>query len=260
MRRIALGLAGASLLAISVTPAMRAEGKGDWRFQRVGTFANFKNATLGETTVAEIVAATADGRTLVYTDAERGAIGFIDITDPANPAAGGSVVIDPDATDGVDYSPTSVDVLRNQYVLVAADTSASKKDASGVLLVMALATRATVATIDLGGQPDSLKVSPDHRFIAIAIENERDEALCVGGTANDQVVSEAVCASGGGRLGGMPQNQLGNPAGYLAVIATAGAPSSWVRQDVSFTGLPGMRFPGDPEPEFVESTRRTRPW
>ena len=41
MNRVALGLAGVSLLAVAATPAMRAEGKGDWRFQRVGTFANY---------------------------------------------------------------------------------------------------------------------------------------------------------------------------------------------------------------------------
>jgi hypothetical protein len=40
----------------------------------------------------------------LYTDAERGAIGFIDITDPSKPRAGGSVILDPDPSDATRYS------------------------------------------------------------------------------------------------------------------------------------------------------------
>ncbi len=58
-------------------------------FQRVGTFANYLNNgdDAADETVSEIVAATADGNTLVYTDGVRGTIGFIDITNPAQSAA-----------------------------------------------------------------------------------------------------------------------------------------------------------------------------
>ncbi len=251
MRRMFVGCVVAVGLVAARMPAIEAEGQGGWNFQRVGTFANYRNGAIGDTTVSEIVAATADGRTLVYTDAGLGTVGFIDITDPANPAAAGTVALDPDPTDAVGYSPTSVEVLRNRYVLVAADTSASKKSASGVLVVIDLATRTTVASIDLGGQPDSIKLSPDNRYAAIAIENERDETLCVGGTRNDEVVSAGACTAGGGVLGGMPQNQLGNPAGFLSVIRLAGSPAAWTAADVSLTGIAGL-FPDDPEPEFVD--------
>lgn len=72
-----------SLLAVSLSgTALRgqatagrttlAQGKGDWRFQRVGMFANYRNAPIGEATMSETVAATADGRTLVDPDSERG--------------------------------------------------------------------------------------------------------------------------------------------------------------------------------------------
>jgi Esterase-like activity of phytase len=251
MNRAVLVLCCIGLLVVATHPPTSAQGKGDWRFQRVGTFANYRNATIDELTASEIIAATADGKTLVYTDAERGAIGFIDITDPSKPRATGSAILDPDPNDATRYSPTSVAVLRDQYVLVAVDTSPSKKNASGVLLVIDTATRSTIASLDLGGQPDSIRVSPDHRFLAIVVENERDENLCVGGTLNDQVVSASACSAGGGVLGGMPQAQLGNPPGYLAVIETGGAPASWVRQDVPLTGLAAL-YPDDPEPEFVD--------
>lgn len=251
MKRLSFGLFGAAILVAAAAPALRAEGKRDWSFQRVGTFANYKNGAIADTTVSEIVAATADGKTLVYTDAGLGTVGFIDISDPSNPTAAGTVALDPDPVDAVTYSPTSVEVLRNRYVLVAADTSASKKQASGVLVVIDMNTRATVASIDLGGQPDSIKLSPDDRYAAVAIENERDETLCVGGSRNDEVVSAGACAAGGGVLGGMPQNQLGNPAGYLSVIRLAGAPAAWTAHEVPLTGLATL-FADDPEPEFVD--------
>ncbi len=223
-------LIGAALLGALATHDTLAHGKGDWSFQRVGTFANYRNATPGEATVAEIIAATADGRTLVYTDALRGAVGFIDISNPARPLPGGSMVLDPDPTDDIAWSPTSVDVLRNRYALVSVDTSASKANPSGRLLVIDIASRQVVTELDLGGQPDSAKISPDHRFLAIAIENERDEDIEVGGVE-----------------GGLPQP----PAGYLAVVRLQGPPSTWYRQDVSLTGIAEL-YPDDPEPEFVD--------
>jgi hypothetical protein len=209
-----------------VSQLTQAQGKGEWSFQRVGTFANYKNLDLDDIdkpTVSEIIAATADGTLLIYSDALGGRIGFIDITDPSSPTAAGTMDLDPDPEDDNNYSPTSVGVVRNQYALVAVDTSVSKAEASGILLVSDIATRVTAATIDLRGQPDSIKVSPDHRFIAIAIENQRDEAFP------------------------MPQS----PAGYLSIIETAGSPGSWVREDVALTGLAAI-FPSDPEPEFVD--------
>ncbi len=295
MKRTLLGLGCALVLAAAVTPVSHAndraqsratdrdddrdrddddrddrdrDGKGrrpEWRFKRVGTFANFRNAGLDRTTVSEIVTATPDGRTLIYTDAE-GAIGFVDITNPAEPVAAGTVSVDPDPATAPAYSPTSVTVWRNRYVLVAVDSSVSKKQPSGELQVIDLASRARVATIALGGQPDSVKVSPDHRYITVVVENERDETLCVGGPADDQTVSDppvsgqtvspAACvANGVGRVGGMPQNQLGNPAGYLSVIETAGPPAAWQREDVSLVGY-ASRFPNDPEPEFVDINRK----
>jgi hypothetical protein len=241
---------------IAMTTTVTEAGQAPNGDSSVGTFANFRNAGLDRTTVSEIVTATPDGRTLIYTDAE-GAIGFIDITNPARPVAAGTVAVDPDPAAAPAYSPTSVTVWRDRYVLVAVDSSVSKKHPSGELQVLDLTTRGRVATIDLGGQPDSVKVSPDGRYIAVVVENERDETLCVGGTANDQTVSESACTAGGGRLGGMPQDPLGNPAGYLAVIETAGPPAAWSRTDVSLIGY-ANRFPNDPEPEFVDINRKNQ--
>ena len=94
-----------------------------------------------------------------------------------------------------------------------------------VLVVVDLATRTINTTIVLGGQPDSVAISADGRYAAIAIENERDEDV------ND---------------GEMPQL----PAGFLTIVDLIGAPSDWTTRDVDLTGL-AERFPDDPEPEYV---------
>ena len=43
------------------------------------------NCNTDTETVAEIVAASSDGRTLIYTDSPRNQVGFVDITDPTSP-------------------------------------------------------------------------------------------------------------------------------------------------------------------------------
>ena len=195
-------------------------------FQRVSTLANYRNnnaANIDETTVSEIIAATRDGKTLVYTDSPGKQIGFVDITDPANPVPDGIVTLDGE--------PTSVDVLANKYALVAVNTSANFVNTSGKLVIVDIATRTIVGSVDLGGQPDSVKISPDGKYVAIAIENERDEGVEVDGVE-----------------GGLPQS----PAGYLAIVDIIGVnPTNWVRRDVSLTGLASYGG-NDPEPEFVD--------
>lgn len=121
--------------------------------------------------------------------------------------------------------------LGTDYVLAAVNTSESVTNPGGKLVVIDLATRAIVREIDLGGQPDSLKISPDRRYAAIAIENERDENLGAG-----------------------EPPQL--PAGYLAIIDLAGAsPADWTRRDMALAGLAAFA-PEDPEPEFVDINAR----
>jgi hypothetical protein len=82
MKRVLLAILCAGLIGATANPPSLAQGKGKgqgqgqgkggWSFQRVGTFANYTNASIDDTTVSEVIAASADGRTLVYTDAGRG--------------------------------------------------------------------------------------------------------------------------------------------------------------------------------------------
>ena len=129
--------------------------------------------------------------------------------------------------DDVDYSPTSVDVLGNQYALVARQHERVDDQHERPPRRRRHREPRHRRARSLGGQPDSVKISPDRRYAAIAIENERSEDLCVGGSANGDEVDEDECVAGGGVLGGLPQTPFGNPPGYLAVVRLAGPPSSW---------------------------------
>ena len=171
-------------------------------------------------TAAEIVAVSEDGMTLIYSDSPMNSIGFVDITTPAAPAAIG--------TTALMGEPTSVAVLGNN-ALVGVNTSADFIITSGELAVVDIDSQAEIASIDVGGQPDSIAVSPDGMYVAVVIENERDEDL----VATD---------------GAPPQF----PAGTLVVVDSSDAdPNSWTTTTVDLTGLADL-FPTDPEPEYVD--------
>lgn len=168
-------------------------------------------------TSAEIITASEDGMTLVYSDSPLGVIGFIDISDAKAPKAGGALAMDGE--------PTSVAVVGGK-VLVAVNTSESYVKPSGKLAIVDLAARTIDATCDLGGQPDSVAVAADKSFAVIAIENERDEDL------ND---------------GQLPQL----PAGDLAIVSLKdGVADCASIKHVAMTGLAEVGA-DDPEPEFV---------
>lgn len=224
-------------------------------FQRIATVPNYRNnADRGDETVSEIVSATKDGKTLVYTDGELGTIGLIDIADPYAPASVGIV--------DVGGEPTSVSVLGNRYALVGINTSESFVEPGGHLAVVDLHERSIVVEIPLGGQPDSSAISADERYAAVVIENERDEEVCVGGTNDNTPVPEDddaaadACEAGGGSVGIIPQNgpdtAIGNPAGYLAIVDLIGQPQSWTVREAQFDLPSHVLGHTDPEPEFVD--------
>ena len=203
----------------------------------VGTFSVPANlpADQPESTVtsAEIIDSTPDGKWLVYTDSPSRRVGFIDISDPRNPKRGGAI--------DVDGEPTSVAVL-GDWALVAVNTSEDPDgedgplngfDApSGALLVIDIASRSELRRIALAGQPDSIAISPDQRFAAIVIENERDE------DENDGLIPQL-------------------PAGSLQVIALSGSYEQWSVETVELTGLAEIA-PEDPEPEYVDINERNQ--
>ncbi len=197
-------------------------------FNRIATF---ETSTNPGSEVAEIVAAADGGRTLLYTDSAAGLVGFVDVANPAAPAAAGVL-----ATGG---SPTSVAVVGTRALIAVDDTPIEADDTfgphAGRLLVVDLPSRTVVRTIDTGGQPDSVKVSPSGRYAVVAIENQRDEEVADG-------VMPHIPANGAER----------DEPGFVLIVSLTGAPAAWTVRTVLLEGLPGMKFGEDPEPEFID--------
>ncbi|MGB3408105.1 MAG: esterase-like activity of phytase family protein [Jannaschia sp.] len=206
-------LLGVSVAALAT--AAQAEG-----FNRIASFAVTDNLPegmdYGTETSPEIVAASGD--TLVYTDSPLGAIGFVDIADPTNPQPLGAMMLEGE--------PTSVAVAGG-FALVGVNTSESYTDPSGFLLEVNVAEQAEVGRCALPGQPDSVAIAPDASFLAVAIENERDEDL------NDGIIPQM-------------------PAGSVVMVDLT--PEGLIACDTlrvaDVTGLADIA-PTDPEPEFV---------
>lgn len=190
-------------------------------FHRISTFSVADNIPAGKektsVTSSEIITASEDGNTLIYSDSPMGGLGFVDIKNPKQPLAAGFI--------DLQGEPTSVATFGNM-VVAGVNTSKSYTEPSGYLAAVSIASHKLMQKCDLGGQPDSVAVSKDGRFVAVAIENERDEEL------ND---------------GELPQM----PAGYLSIVPiTNNKLDCEGIKKVDLTGITEIA-PTDPEPEFV---------
>lgn len=206
-----------SVLAISAAFPALAEPT----FNRVASFPTPLNMATGEDlareTSAEIISASEDGMVLVYTDSPLGVVGLVDIADPAAPKPLGNI--------DVGGEPTTA-VFVGAMIFAGVNTSESFAAPSGKVVTVDPATKTVVAECDIGGQPDSVARAKDGSFLAIAVENERDEDL------ND---------------GALPQM----PAGYVVKLPLRdGAVDCGAMLKIEMTGLAEVAG-DDPEPEFV---------
>ncbi|MBS1690648.1 MAG: esterase-like activity of phytase family protein [Actinobacteria bacterium] len=212
------------------------------RYHRTATYPVYLNRPEGEPveteTVAEISTVTPDGNTVIYTDAAAKRIGFVDVRDPAKPVGAGTLSL---AELGhADDQPTSVAAV-GDFVLVVVDTTGGNfAQPSGRVDIVRISDRTRVHSIDLGGQPDSIAISADGSFAAIAMENQRDEEF----------------TPPGGEEGDLPQP----PTGFVQLIDLAGVPTAWKTRKVDFdveaARTAGLDTPEDLEPEYVSINSR----
>lgn len=217
-------------------------------FARQSVFPIYRNLAEGDDsnseTVAEIIAASEDGNTIIYTDSEMERLGFVDISDISNPQAAGFLALSGE--------PTSV-AVHGDWALVVINTSEDFVNTSGqvdVINISDISAPTLVRSLPLNGQPDSIAISPSGEYAAVAIENERDEDACangIGGVYIEAQEDEDLCDSLGGEMGGLPQY----PAGFVSKITMNGEPADWSVTDISLSGL-NFFDNDDPETEYVD--------
>ncbi|MEZ5964438.1 MAG: esterase-like activity of phytase family protein [Planctomycetota bacterium] len=240
-------LAALAVAALFAAPSLQAQGQVRY-FRPLASF-----GVVGGT--AEIVAASPDGRTLAYSDASGGRVGFVDISDPAHPVASANVT-----TGG---EPTSV-AYAGHYVVAAVITTPPQVGQpapdprlpanAGRLFVIDAGNPASptlLGTVAIGFQPDSVKlVERRGRLVAVVcIENQ---PIVVD--ANELVLDED--------LPGFPTRGTTFPQdrslpGLVQVVTidpTAVGEATVADVELSAAALTraGLLFPADAQPEYVD--------
>ncbi|MGD9694762.1 MAG: esterase-like activity of phytase family protein [Thermoleophilia bacterium] len=236
-RRIVAAAALATSLAVAApASAGFGHGHGHHRGDRAGGFDTIAHLNVPDGGVAEIVTATPDGKTLLYSDAGKEAVGVVDVTDPASPAHVARIAMP--------GTPTSVAVTEDGSRAVVAVQTLSREEGKppsvtpGKLVVIDLATDAIVREIALGNGPDSVALTRiDGVDVAvIAIENEPLVVDAQGNATDDDAPGVEGDISG---------------PGYVQVVALDPAAPRVIDVPIDLTGTAGALFPDDPQPEFV---------
>ena len=256
VRRTAVVTAGAlAAAAVALLPSTLSRGvrrprrrasPGGW-FERLATYPVFQNVPAGvdpaDETVAEISTVTEDGQTLIYTDAARPAHRVPRHQRPdrargrRHPRPGRARST---PTTSRPRSPSSATTCSSWSTAPAA----TSPNPSGRLDIVDLADRTRVRSIDLGGQPDSIAVSTDGAYAAIAMENQRDEDA-----EPDRRRRGGRPAAGPGRLRAGPRPAERGRPGRLDRTA----------RDARRRGArgAGLDTPEDAEPEYVDINATT---
>ncbi len=231
-RRSAIAVAATAVLIGA--PAALASGGG-----AIKSFAPLTNWNVPGGGVAEIVAATPDGKTLYYTDSSAGAVGVVDISRPKSPNQ--LTTID------VGGEPTSVAITKDgKWAVVSVQTSTLEEGEvpvlrAGKVVVIDLAAMTIAKEITLAGSeaeaagPDSVATGElgGRQFAVVAVENE------------------PVIVDGDGKLtdGEDPgdPNDISAP-GNVQVIDLG----SDAVHKVDLPADPSLLFPDDPQPEYVD--------
>lgn len=192
--------------------------------------------------VAEIVAATPDGTTLVYTSADAGVLGLVDIQKPEQPLLLPRVNV---RLMGVG-EPTSVAISPDgRYAVVAVrlgdDAANARRGLVRVYDIRQTAAVKHVKDITVGIGPDSLALAGQGRTLraVVAIEDEETDA-------------EGDATLDGQRPGRIDVVGLEDLYGG----ASSGVQSIELVQALRTT--PGVVYPNDPQPEFVSIDARAQ--
>lgn len=192
--------------------------------------------------LAEIVAATADGQTLIYTDSTQSALGVVDLSNPASPNFLTNIP--------VAGEPTSVDVFGDLAVAAVwtdlpSEGSPPPAFLPGLLYVVDLSTPATpsvIGTVSIGYHPDNLKITEVGGQLVVVVAIENQPVVVENGLVTDEEDP------------GSPNDQ--SPAGLVQVITLDQVtPANSLVVDVNLPSgtlsTAGLLYPNDPQPEYV---------
>ena len=241
--------AAASVLALGAlgaVPALAAaEAPG---FARTATYPVFLNVPAGvdpaAETVAEISAASPDGKTVIYTDALGKRVGFLDVTDPGAPVGLGTVSLAELGHE--DDQPTSVSIV-GDHVLVVIDETGDAFTAPDGSARRAAALRPRAGRLDRPRRPARLD-----RHLARTASTPRSPSRTSATRTSRSTGSRGRPAAGPRRIRAGRQLTPSKPSNWKArpvAFDTRGRPSI-----LAAAGLYGAT---DPEPEYVAITPRT---
>ncbi len=193
---------------------------------------------------AEIVAVSEDGMILAYSDFAQGAVGFVDITNPAAPALLAEVFLP--------GQPTSVAIAGN-YAIAAVQFELPEEGElppaflPGRLYVINIlnpAVPVVAGYADIGWQPDSVKLTVVNGAIVAVVAIENQPVVLDG---NGLVMDEEGPGS--------PTDA--SPAGLIQVIqVNVNFPPSSIVVNLNLPqadlAAAGLLYPTDPQPEFVD--------
>lgn len=199
----------------------------------VGSFAPLHHLAVDG--VAEIITATPDGLTLVYTSADAGALGLVDISDPARPVTLPRV----DVRLGGVGEPTSVAVSPDgRYAVVALrmddDVANARRGFLRIYDIRQPRAVRHVKDVLIGIGPDSLALAGSGKTLRaiVAIEDEETDT------------------KGDATLGGQRPGRI-DVVGLQDLYGGASSGLQSIELVEALQALPDALYPQDPQPEFV---------
>lgn len=190
--------------------------------------------------VAEIVVATPDGLTLVYTSSDAGRLGLIDLTDPANPKS----LPDVDVRRMGIGEPTSVAITPDgKYAVVAVRLGDDLTQAKpGVLSVYDISQPTAVKhvkDVTVGVGPDCVALAGAGKTLRAVVAIEDEETTPEGNVTIPGVRPGRI------DVVGLQDLYSGTPTGVQSLELVAPATQA------------GIQFPADPQPEFIAIRQQT---
>lgn len=195
--------------------------------------------------VAEIVAATPDGKTLLYTSADAGVLGVVDITHPARPVLLPRVDV---RLNGVG-EPTSVAITPDgRYAVVALrmddDVTNARRGFVRVFDIRDPRNAKPVKDITVGIGPDSLALHGSGKTLRAVVAIEDEETIAEGKDKGDAT------------LGGKRPGRI-DVVGLQSLYGGADSGLQSIELVAALKALPDAVYPEDPQPEFVSIDPKT---